>query len=156
LAKNIGVEVADAKAYIDAYFKQMPEIKKYMEDTIDFAHKHEYVQTPFGRKCSVFGINDSNKKIVANAERAAINAPIQGGAADIIKLAMNRVVEYLKNAGLKTKMLLQVHDELVFEAPDSEVEQASQIIKQTMESIVQLDVPFIAEVGVGQNWTEAH
>lgn len=156
LAKNIGVDVSEAKAYIDAYFNQMPEIKKYMEETIAFAHKHEYVQTPFGRKCSVYGINDSNKKIVANAERAAINAPIQGGAADIIKLAMNKVVKELDSAGLKTKMLLQVHDELVFEAPDSEVEQASQIIKQTMENIVQLAVPFVVEVGVGQNWTEAH
>ena len=156
LARNIGVEPSAAKAYIDAYFRQMPEIKQYMEATIAFAHQNGYVQTPFGRKCSVFGINDSNKRIVANAERAAINAPIQGGAADIIKLAMNQVVKELKNAGLKTKMLLQVHDELVFEAPDNEVEQASQIIKSTMENIVQMDVPFVVEVGVGTNWTEAH
>lgn len=156
LARNIGVEPSAAKVYIDAYFRQMPEIKQYMEATIAFAHQNGYVQTPFGRKCSVFGINDSNKRIVANAERAAINAPIQGGAADIIKLAMNQVVKELKNAGLKTKMLLQVHDELVFEAPDNEVEQASQIIKSTMENIVQMDVPFVVEVGVGTNWTEAH
>ena len=156
LARNIGVEPSAAKAYIDAYFQQMPEIKHYMENTIAFAHQNGYVQTPFGRKCSVFGINDSNKRIVANAERAAINAPIQGGAADIIKLAMNQVAYELKKAGLKTKMLLQVHDELVFEAPENEVEQASQIIKNTMENIVQMDVPFVAEVGIGSNWTEAH
>lgn len=156
LAKNIGVETSAAKAYIDAYFRQMPEIKKYMEDTIAFAHKHGYVQTPFGRKCSVFGINDSNKRVVANAERAAINAPIQGGAADIIKLAMLEVEKELKNAGLTTKMLLQVHDELVFEASDFEVEKASQVIKKVMENVVRMDVPFIAEVGVGNNWTEAH
>jgi len=142
--------------YIDAYFRQMPEIKQYMEQTISFAHQNGYVQTPFGRRCSVFGINDSNKRVVANAERAAINAPIQGGAADIIKLAMIKVAQELKKANLQTKMLLQVHDELVFEAPDSEVEQASQIIKHTMESIVQMDVPFEAEIGVGTNWTEAH
>ncbi|MBE6449004.1 MAG: DNA polymerase I [Alphaproteobacteria bacterium] len=156
LARNIGVEPSAAKMYIDAYFRQMPEIKQYMEQTISFAHQNGYVQTPFGRRCSVFGINDSNKRVVANAERAAINAPIQGGAADIIKLAMIKVAQELKKANLQTKMLLQVHDELVFEAPDSEVEQASQIIKHTMESIVQMDVPFEAEIGVGTNWTEAH
>ncbi len=156
LAKNIGVDASAAKAYIDAYFHQMPEIKKYMENTIAFAHKHGYIQTPFGRKCSVFGINDPNKKTVANAERAAINAPIQGGAADIIKLAMNRVEKELKTADLRTKMLLQVHDELVFEAPDSEVEQSIQIIRQAMENVVKMDVPFVVEVGVGCNWTEAH
>ncbi|MBE6445480.1 MAG: DNA polymerase I [Alphaproteobacteria bacterium] len=156
LAKNIGVETKEAKAYIDAYFKQMPEIKQYMEDTIAFAHKHEFVQTPFGRRCSVFGINDSNKRIVANAERAAINAPIQGGAADIIKLAMIKIEKEIKTAGLKTKMLLQVHDELIFESPDSEVEEASKIIKNVMENVVNMEVPFVAEVGVGANWTEAH
>ncbi len=156
LAKNIGVDAADAKAYIDAYFAQMPEIKQYMEETIAFAHKHGYVLTPFGRKCSVLGINDQNKRLVANAERAAINAPIQGGAADIIKLAMNKIEHLLKEGSYKTKMLLQVHDELVFEAPDSEVEKVCSLIKETMENIVQYDVPFNVEVGVGENWTEAH
>ncbi|MBQ8436383.1 MAG: DNA polymerase I, partial [Alphaproteobacteria bacterium] len=156
LAKQIGVKPEEAKAYIDAYFAQMPEIKTYMDNTIAFAHRNGYVLTPFGRKCSVFGINDSNKRIVANAERAAINAPIQGGAADIIKLAMNRMPKILHDAGLQTKMLLQVHDELVFEAPESEVEQAAKLIKQTMENVINLSVPFIAEVGIGNNWTEAH
>ena len=156
LAKQIGVKPEEAKAYIDAYFMQMPEIKAYMDNTITFARRNGYVLTPFGRKCSVFGINDNNKRIVANAERAAINAPIQGGAADIIKLAMNRMPKILHDAGLETKMLLQVHDELVFEAPEHEVEQASKLIKQTMEDVVELSVPFIAEVGVGNNWTEAH
>lgn len=156
LAKQIGVKPEEAKAYIDAYFAQMPEIKSYMDNTIAFAHRNGYVLTPFGRKCSVFGINDNNKRIVANAERAAINAPIQGGAADIIKLAMNRMPKILQDAGLETKMLLQVHDELVFEAPEYEVEQAAKLIKQTMENVVDLSVPFIAEVGIGDNWTEAH
>jgi len=156
LAKQIGVKPEEAKAYIDAYFAQMPEIKAYMDNTITFAHRNGYVLTPFGRKCSVYGINDSNKRIVANAERAAINAPIQGGAADIIKLAMNRMPKVLQEAGLKTKMLLQVHDELVFEAPEHEIEQAAKLIKQTMENVVDLSVPFIAEVGIGNNWTEAH
>ena len=156
LAKNIGVEAADAKAYIDAYFRQMPEIKQYMEETIVFARKHGYVLTPFGRKCAVPGINDQNKRLAANAERAAINAPIQGGAADIIKLAMNKLDRELKTRGMQTKMLLQVHDELVFEAPQAEVETAAKLIKQTMENIVDYDVPFNAEIGIGQTWTEAH
>lgn len=156
LAKQINVEPVEAKAYIDAYFAQMPEIRRYMDETIKFAHAHDYVLTPFGRKCSVLGINDSNKRLVANAERAAINAPIQGGAADIIKLAMVKVESELKKRGFKTRMLLQVHDELVFEAPDDEVEQAGALIKEIMENIVQYDVSFKAEVGVGENWAEAH
>lgn len=156
LARQINVEPAEAKAYIDAYFAQMPEIRRYMDETIKFAHAHDYVLTPFGRKCSVLGINDSNKRLVANAERAAINAPIQGGAADIIKLAMINVENELKKRGLKTRMLLQVHDELVFEAPDEEVEEAAALIKQIMENVVKYDVPFKSEVGIGNNWGEAH
>ena len=156
LAKQIDVSSDEAKRYIDAYFAQMPEIKKYMDDTILFAHQYGYVVTPFGRKCSVVGINDQNKRIVANAERAAINAPIQGGAADIIKRAMIAVQNELEQGGWQTKMLLQVHDELVFEAPENEVEEVSKLIKRTMENVVDLSVPFIAEVGVGDNWTQAH
>ena len=156
LAKNIGVETADAKQYIDAYFRQMPEIKQYMEDTVSFARKHGYVLTPFGRKCSVLGINDKNKRLAANAERAAINAPIQGGAADIIKLAMNKIENLLSSGGYQTEMLLQVHDELVFEAPENEVEKVSALVRETMENIVAYDVPFNVEVGVGDNWTQAH
>lgn len=156
LAKQINVEPAEAKAYIDAYFAQMPEIRRYMDETIKFAHAHDYVLTPFGRKCSVLGINDSNKRLVANAERAAINAPIQGGAADIIKLAMIKVENELKKRGFKTRMLLQVHDELVFEAPDNEAEEAGALIKEVMENVVQYDVPFKSEVGIGDNWAEAH
>lgn len=156
LAKNISVSTSEAKAYIDAYFAQMPEIKTYMEKTIAFAHAHGYVETPFGRKCSVLGINDANKRLVANAERAAINAPIQGGAADIIKLAMNKIEDVLSSQGLKTKMLLQVHDELVFEAPDEEVDEVLKLVKYHMENIVESSVEFKAEAGVGQTWTEAH
>jgi DNA polymerase-1 len=156
LAKNIGVSTAEAKAYIDAYFAQMPEIKAYMEKTIAFAHQHGYVETPFGRRCSILGINDSNKKVVANAERAAINAPIQGGAADIIKLAMNKVEKLLAEQKTATRMLLQIHDELVLEAPDNEVEKAVELVRSTMENIITSSVFFKAEAGVGQNWTEAH
>ena len=156
LAKQIDVSNEEAKKYIDAYFAQMPEIKKYMEQTTMFAHQYGYVLTPFGRKCSIMGINDKNKRIVANAERAAINAPIQGGAADIIKRAMIAVQRELEEGGYKTKMLLQVHDELVFEAPLDEVEKAAAMIKKTMEGVVDLAVPFVAEVGIGDNWAQAH
>lgn len=156
LSRQIDVSPAEAKAYIDSYFEQMPEIKKYMDDTIAFAHKHGYVVTPFGRKCPVFGINDQNKRVVQNAERAAINAPIQGGAADIIKMAMRQVAEKLAQGKFKTKMLLQVHDELIFEAPLEEIDLVSTLIKETMQNAVHYDIPFIAELGVGDNWTEAH
>ena len=156
LAKQIGVSTNEAKTFIDSYFEKMPEIKKYMDDTIAFAHKYGYVTTPFGRKCPVYGINDNNKRIVMNAERAAINAPIQGGAADIIKMAMRLIDKKLTEQKLKTKMLLQVHDELVFEAPIDEIEPVSKLIKNAMEKTINYEIPFIAELGVGDNWTEAH
>ena len=156
LARQIDTTPEVAKRYIDSYFATMPEIKDYMEKTIAFAHKNGYVLTPYGRKCSVMGINDKNKRIVSFAERAAINAPIQGGAADIIKLAMQKVWHLLQDGGFKTRMLLQVHDELVFEAPIDEVEKVKVLIKEAMESVVDFDIPFVAEVGVGDNWTEAH
>ena len=156
LAKNINVSTAEAKEYIDAYFRQMPEIRTYMDETVRFARSHGYVLTPFGRKCSIPGINDKNKRLASNAERAAINAPIQGGAADIIKLAMNRVEKELSARGLKGRMLLQVHDELVLEVPDNEVEEVSGLLKKIMENVVSLKVPFVAEVGVGTDWAEAH
>ena len=156
LAKQLGISADEAKIYIDNYFRQMPEIKAYMEKTIAFAHKNGFVLPPYGRKCFVFGINDKNKRISSNADRAAINAPLQGGAADIIKMAMNQCLWRLQKGGFKTKMLLQVHDELVFEAPDNEVEAVKQLVKETMENVVHFDIPFIAETGSGQNWAEAH
>lgn len=156
LAKQIDTTPDVAKRYIDSYFAAMPEIKDYMEKTIEFARKNGYVLTPFGRKCTIAGINDQNKRLVSFAERAAINAPIQGGAADIIKLAMRRIARLLKEGGFATKMVLQVHDELIFESPEAEVETVQQLIKQAMESVVDFDIPFIAEVGVGNNWAEAH
>lgn len=117
LAKNIGVSSDEAKAYIDAYFAQMPEIKQYMEKTIAFARKHGYVLTPFGRKCSVLGINDKNKRLGGKCRACGNQCPDSGGAADIIKLAMNKVEFELARQGYKTKMLLQVHDELVLKHP---------------------------------------
>ncbi len=156
LAKQIGTTNEEAKGYIDTYFTKMPEIKAYMERTIDFARKNGYVLTPFGRKCSVLGINDKNGRVVSFAERAAINAPLQGGAADIMKKAMNSVFELLQNSSYDAKILLQVHDELVLEVVENEAEEVGQLLKQTMENAVDYDVKFEAEVGIGDNWTEAH
>ncbi len=158
LSKEIDVEPSIAQSYIDAYFANMPEVKKYMEDTINFARQNGYVLTPLNRKISIFGIQDTNKNIASFGERAAINAPIQGGASDIIKIAMNRVANRLEEERLNTKMLLQVHDELVFEAPLEEVEIASKLIKEEMENTTSFDlkVPLIAEVGIGDNWGDAH
>ena len=156
LARQLGITPQEAKVYIDSYFVAMPEIKTYMAETIAFAHSHGYVQTPYGRKCFIGGINDQNKRIVSFAERAAINAPIQGGAADIIKMAMIKIQDILTQGGFKTKMLLQVHDELIFEAPIDEVEIVKELVKKTMEDVVSFDVPFVAEVGIGDNWGDAH
>lgn len=158
LSKEIDVTPSIAQSYIDAYFANMPEVKDYMDKTIAFAHQNGYVLTPFNRKISIYGIKDNNQRMASFAERAAINAPIQGGAADIIKLTMNKIETVLTEQNLQTKMLLQVHDELVFEAPENEVETAAKLIKKEMEDItgISLKVPLIAEVGIGDNWGEAH
>ena len=158
LSKEIETTPAEAQRYIDAYFANMPEVKAYMDATINFARQNGYVVTPFNRKITIFGIQDNNKRLASFAERAAINAPIQGGAADIIKLAMNKIAVSLAETGLKTRMLLQVHDELVFEAPLDEVETAAALIKREMENITGIDlkVPLIADVGIGDNWGKAH
>ena len=112
--------------------------------------------TPFGRKCSVGNLNDRNAARRAFAERAAVNAPIQGSAADIIKKAMLRLPDALTEVGLTGKMLLQVHDELVLEIPESEIEKTTAVVKDIMENVFKLSVPLIAEVGTGMNWAEAH
>ncbi len=156
LARQLNIEPHAAKKYIDSYFGVMGEIKRYMADTIAFAHTHGYVLTPYGRKCFIGGINDKNKRIVSFAERTAINAPIQGGASDIIKLAMIKIADLLQRGGYQTKMILQIHDELIFEAPDAEVEEVAQLVKESMEGVVHFDVPFVAEVGIGDNWSDAH
>lgn len=154
LSNQLGISRTEAKQYIDAYFDKYPEIKTYMDTTIAFAHEHEYVKTPFGRKCYVYGIND--KGLRSFAERAAINAPIQGGAADIIKLAMIKVTNDLKQSELDAKLLLQVHDELIFEVADKDVEKASILIKNAMENVTDISVPLIVEIGVADNWKDAH
>ncbi len=156
LARQLGISNGEAKDYIDAYFDKYPGIKDYMERTKTQAKEMGYVETLFGRKCHMRGINDRNPNMRGFAERAAINAPIQGGAADIIKRAMVRLPDALADANSNARMLLQVHDELIFEVPEDELESATALVKSVMEGAAHLDVPLVVDTGHGANWDEAH
>ena len=156
LARQLGISNGEAKDYIDAYFKKYPGIRDYMELAKKQAHDEGYVLTLFGRKCHTKGINDRNPNVRGFAERAAINAPIQGTAADIIKRAMIRIPDALSNAGLRAKMLLQVHDELIFEVLEEEIDGAIMTVRATMEGAATLDVPLVVDIGTGMSWDEAH
>ena len=160
LAAQLSIPQGEAAAYIKAYFARFPEIRDYMERTKAFCRDHGYVETLFGRRCHMPGIKDSNPARRAFSERAAINAPLQGTAADIIRRAMSRLPARLAAEGLKAVMLLQVHDELVFEVPEAEVTQAAAVIKSVMETAcapaVTLSVPLVVETGSASNWGAAH
>jgi DNA polymerase-1 len=160
LAQQLGIAQGEARAYIDAYFAKYPGIRAYMDRTKADARAQGYVSTIFGRRCHMPGINDKNPARRSFMERASINAPIQGSAADIIKRAMIRIDPALAQAGLKARMLLQVHDELLFEVPDAEVEATAAVVKRVMEGAaapaLELSVPLVADVGVADNWAEAH
>ncbi len=156
LAQNLEISRKEAKELIEGYFATYPEVKAYMEKSIETGRKQEYVKTIFGRKRQLPNINSRNSLLRSNDERNAINAPIQGSAADIIKIAMIRCFEKINNTGLKTKMILQVHDELVFDVPKAEIEEVKQIVKMEMENAADLSVPLIVETGIGNNWLEAH
>ena len=156
LARQLNIPRSEAAEYIDAYFSKYPGIKNYMETTVEHAKDRGYVETLYGRKCFVPGILDKNSATRNFMERAAINAPIQGGAADIIKLAMIRMPGELEKADLSAKMLLQVHDELIFDVPKEELDVTSSLIKKTMETVCHLSVPLIVDIGHGKNWDEAH
>ncbi len=156
LGRQLGLPRKEAAAYIKAYFEQYPGIHDYMEKSKSFCRKHGYVRTLFGRRCYMPGINEKNPNRRGVFERAAINAPLQGSAADIIKRAMIRVPPALKVAGLKARMLLQVHDELVFEVPESELEATAVEVKRVMENAAYLSLPLVVDTGSGDNWAEAH
>lgn len=156
LAKQLEIPTGEAAAYIAAYKKQYPGITHYMETTIEFARRHGYVETLFGRRCYVPLITAKNPMQRQGAERQAINARLQGTAADIIKRAMIHIPAALKKERLNGKMLLQVHDELVFEAPDAEKEAVATLAKKIMERAPRLPIPFIVDVGMGPNWEAAH
>lgn len=156
LAEQTGLSRTEAKQMIEAYYETYPQLKKFMADQVKKAQELGYVETILHRKRHLKDINSANFVVRAHAERNAVNAPIQGSAADVIKLAMIKIDEKLEEQNLKTKMLLQVHDELLFEAPVEEVEIAKTLIKTEMESAFETKVPLLVEVGVGNNWLEAH
>jgi DNA polymerase I len=156
LARQLGITPGEARTYIDAYFLRYPGIRTYMDRTKDEARINGYVSTAFGRRCWVPGIADKNPARRAYAERQAINAPLQGGAADIIKRAMVRLPKALADAGLRSRLLLQVHDELLFEAPEGEVAALTELAKRVMENAAVLSVPLVVETGSGRTWPDAH
>jgi DNA polymerase-1 len=158
LADNLGISRTEAKEIIDNYKKEFPGIQKYMDDTINFARETGYVETLMGRKRWLRDINSANFTVRGFSERNAINSPIQGTAADMIKLAMQKVQAAMKKEKMASRMILQVHDELVFDAVKSEVKELKPLILENMQSAMLLphNVPVIAECGEGNNWLEAH
>ena len=154
LSRQLGISQAEARSHIDAYFEHYPGIRDYTERTKAFARENGYVRTIFGRKCHTPGINDKKRR--NSSERAAINAPLQGAAADIIKRAMLRLPEALAEAGLGARMLLQVHDELLFEVPAAEAAETAALVRAVMERAARLRVPLVVETGSGLNWADAH
>ncbi len=156
LAQSLGISRKEAKELIDGYFKTYPGVKEYIEKVIKEAREKEYVTTIMGRRRYLRDINSRNHNVRANAERNAINTPIQGSAADIIKKAMINIYNRFNHEGLKTKMIIQVHDELVFDVPKDELEYVRQIVKYEMENAVKLRVPLVVDMGIGKNWYEAH
>ncbi|WP_303961434.1 DNA polymerase I [Succinatimonas hippei] len=157
LSAQTGLPFKAAKAYIDCYFTRYPKIRDYMDSIKKFAHEHGYVETILGRRIDFPGINSTNRIAATGAERAAINAPMQGSAADIIKIAMIAIEKWIDSLEPNTvRMILQVHDELVFEVKNEFLDEATAKIKELMESAVTLEVPLLAGIGVGENWGDAH
>jgi len=156
LARQLGIPQGEAKTYIEAYFERYPGVRDYMEAKKEAARADGFVTTIFGRKVYVPGVNDKNPARRNFMERAAINAPLQGAAADIIKRAMIRMPAALKRSKLKAKMLLQVHDELIFEVPEAELDKTGDVVSKTMEAAAHLSVPLVCETGHGASWAEAH
>ncbi|MBC8190974.1 MAG: DNA polymerase I [Candidatus Marinimicrobia bacterium] len=156
MSNELEISRGEAAELITNYFNTYPGIRNYLDETIEFARENKFVQTLFGRRRPVPDIDASNRMSREGAERIATNMPIQGTAADIIKLAMIQVHKRIKAEGLKTKMILQVHDELVFEVPEDEIEALTPLARETMERTVDLDIPLTVDIGIGDNWLEAH
>ena len=155
LAKNINSSSKEAKEYIQMYLEKYSKIADFMKDIVDKSKRLGYVSTIFGRRRYIKEFQSKNKNIIKFGERVAMNTPIQGSAADIIKLAMNRIYNRLKENNLKSKLIMQVHDELLIECPICEVDMASKILKEEMENVIKLSVPLTVDLNVGKNWYEA-
>ena len=156
LAQRLGISRTEAKKLIDDYFAAFPAIRAFIDDTVAAARENGYVETLFGRRRYLPDINSKNATVRALAERNAVNAPIQGTAADIIKMAMINVDRKLTEASLKSKMVLQIHDELLFDVPEGETQTLMKVVKDCMENVMELSVPLTVECDYGKNWLEAH
>jgi len=156
LSNQTNLTRGESKELIETYYKTYPKLRDYMDDQVEFARENGYVKTVMGRRRYLKDINARNQMVRSAAERNAVNAPIQGSAADIIKVAMINIFKKLEEQNLKTKMLLQVHDELIFDVPKDELEDLKKLIKTEMEGAYQLVIPLKVDVGTGQNWLEAH
>jgi DNA polymerase-1 len=156
LSENIKVSRTEAKQLIDSYFANYPSLKRYMDETVNFAREHGYVKTLLGRRRYLRDINSKSSAERAFAERNAINAPIQGTAADMIKIAMVNIHREMKKRNMISKMLLQVHDELVFDAHVSDLDELKELVAQQMKNALPLNVPVDIGIGTGKNWLEAH
>ena len=155
LSTRVGLSRAEAKQVIADYFETYKGIRRYMDEIPEVARKQGYVTSMFGRRRYFPSINDRNYTVRSRAEREAINMPIQGTASDIVKIAMLKVDEEFKRAGLASRLLMQVHDELLVESPEKSAKEVAAILKHEMETAVSLDVPLVADVGVGDNWMDA-
>jgi DNA polymerase-1 len=156
LARSIDVSVKEAKAFIERYFERFPGVKAFVETTLEEARRTGEVRTLFGRRRPLPDLASSNQMARAAAERVAVNTPVQGTAADIIKRAMLEVERQLTAHELKATLLLQVHDELVLEVPHAEVEAVTALVRMAMQGAAELAVPLHVDVGVGANWSDAH
>ncbi|HCK87731.1 MAG TPA: DNA polymerase I, partial [Erysipelotrichaceae bacterium] len=155
LAEQLGVSRREAAEFIDTYYKKYPGIRSYMESLVEFCEKNGYVETLCGRRREIPEIRDKNRMVREFGKRAAMNAPIQGSAADLIKIAMIHIDKAMKEAGVRSRMILQVHDELIFNVPEDEKEMMEKLIAEGMEHAMTLKVPLSAECAVGSTWYEA-
>ena len=154
LSQQIGIDTKEAKQFIDAYFEKYSGVRAFIDRTLDEARREMKVKTLFGRVRPIPDIHSKNFNLRGFAERTAVNTPLQGTAADLIKLAMIRIDQELRERRLKSKMLLQVHDELVFEVPEDEIEAMKKLVVDEMENVHKLKVPLQVDVGVGKNWRD--
>ena len=155
LAEDLGISQANAQKYINKYFETYSSVKEYFEKSVELAKSSGYTKTYLGRKRVINELKSSNRNLRLFGERAAMNMPLQGSSADIIKLAMINVYKKLKEGGVRAKLIMQVHDELIIDCPKNEAEQVSKILKEEMEGAVRLSIPLSVDVGVGENWLEA-
>jgi DNA polymerase-1 len=154
LSQTLGIEPREAKQFIDAYFEKYKGVRVFIDKTLEDARREQKVTTLFGRVRPIPDINSKNMNQRGFAERTAVNTPLQGTAADLIKIAMIRIDAVMRERGLKSRMTLQVHDELVFEVPEREVETVRTLVRHEMENVHPLTVPLLVEVGVGNNWRD--